>query len=120
MKSFELLTNYLKKNALLYLTAVILIILSNVDQALLPQILGKVTDGLKERSIGREDIIRYSLILLGIAVSYGVLFGLGQFTIMRLGRRFEFLTRGQIFAQFSRLSEDFFPNRGPASCSAMS
>ncbi|MEC0175957.1 ABC transporter ATP-binding protein [Paenibacillus favisporus] len=112
LKSFELLTNYLKKNALLYLTAVILIILSNVDQALLPQILGKVTDGLKERSIGREDIIRYSLILLGIAVSYGVLFGLGQFTIMRLGRRFEFLTRGQIFAQFSRLSEDFFSKQG--------
>ncbi|OZB91108.1 ABC transporter [Paenibacillus sp. XY044] len=112
MKSFELLTNYLKKNALLYLTAVILIILSNVDQALLPQILGKVTDGLKERSIGRDDIIRYSLILLGIAVSYGVLFGLGQFTIMRLGRRFEFLTRGRIFAQFSRLSEDFYSKQG--------
>ncbi|WP_256992603.1 ABC transporter ATP-binding protein [Paenibacillus sp. XY044] len=112
LKSFELLTNYLKKNALLYLTAVILIILSNVDQALLPQILGKVTDGLKERSIGRDDIIRYSLILLGIAVSYGVLFGLGQFTIMRLGRRFEFLTRGRIFAQFSRLSEDFYSKQG--------
>lgn len=112
LKSFELLTNYLKKNALLYLTAIILIILSNVDQALLPQILGNVTDGLKEGSLGRDGIIRYSLILLGIAISYGVLFGVGQFIIMRLGRRFEFVTRGRIFAQFSRLSEDFFSKQG--------
>ncbi|WP_223068218.1 ABC transporter ATP-binding protein [Paenibacillus caui] len=112
MKSFELLTAYLKKNWPLYLTAVILIIASNGVQALLPQVLGKVTDGLKEGSLGQQGIIRYSLMLLTIAVSYGVLFGLGQFTIMRLGRRFEFLTRGKIFAQFSRLSEDYFSKQG--------
>ncbi|MGN7359900.1 ABC transporter ATP-binding protein [Paenibacillus sp. SAF-054] len=112
MKNFELLTSYVKQNKLLYLTAVVLIILSNVDQSLLPQVLGKVTDGLKDGSLGRDGIIRYSLILLAIAVSYGLMFGLGQFTIMRLGRRFEFLTRGRIFTQFSRLSEDFFSKQG--------
>lgn len=112
MKNFELLTRYLKQNKLLYLTAIVLIILSNVDQSLLPQVLGNVTDGLKDGTLGREGIIQQSLILLAIAVSYGVLFGLGQFTIMRLGRRFEFLTRGRIFAQFSRLSEDFFSKQG--------
>ncbi|MCJ8013826.1 ABC transporter ATP-binding protein/permease [Paenibacillus sp. KQZ6P-2] len=112
LKNFELLTSYLKQNKLLYLMAVILIILSNVDQSLLPQMLGEVTDGLKEGSLGREGIIQYSLILLAIAVSYGIMFGLGQFTIMRLGRRFEFITRGRIFAQFSRLSEDFFSKQG--------
>ncbi|MED5016114.1 ABC transporter ATP-binding protein [Paenibacillus chibensis] len=112
MKNFELLTRYLKQNKLLYLTAIVLIILSNVDQSLLPQVLGNVTDGLKEGTLGREGIIQQSLILLAIAVSYGILFGLGQFTIMRLGRRFEFLTRGRIFAQFSRLSEDFFSKQG--------
>lgn len=112
MKNFELLTRYLKENKLLYLTAVLLIILSNVDQSLLPQMLGKVTDGLKDGTLGRDGIIQYSLILLAIAVSYGVMFGLGQYTIMRLGRRFEFMTRGRIFAQFSRLSEDFFSRQG--------
>ncbi|MWV46756.1 ATP-binding cassette domain-containing protein [Paenibacillus sp. HJL G12] len=112
MKNFELLTSYVKQNKLLYLTAVILIILSNVDQSLLPQMLGKVTDGLKDGSLGRNGIIQYSLILLAIAVSYGVLFGLGQFTIMRLGRRFEFITRGKIFTQFAKLSEDFFSRQG--------
>ncbi|MEC0372361.1 ABC transporter ATP-binding protein [Paenibacillus chibensis] len=112
MKNFELLTRYLKQNKLLYLMAIVLIILSNVDQSLLPQVLGNVTDGLKDGTLGREGIIQQSLILLAIAVSYGILFGLGQFTIMRLGRRFEFLTRGRIFAQFSRLSEDFFSKQG--------
>lgn len=112
MRSFELLTNYLKKHWRLYLTAVILVIASNGIQALLPEVLGRVTDGLKGGVLGQRGIIRYSLMLLAIAVSYGVLFGLGQFTIMRLGRRFEFLTRGKIFAQFSRLSEDFFSKQG--------
>lgn len=112
MRNFELLTRYLKENKLLYLTAVILIILANIDQSLLPQMLGKVTDGLKDGSLGRDGLIQISLILLAIAVSYGTLFGLGQFTVMRLGRRFEFITRGRIFSQFSRLSEDFFSRQG--------
>ncbi|AWB45758.1 ABC transporter [Paenibacillus sp. CAA11] len=112
MKHAELLTLYIKKNWRLYLTAVLLIITSNVDQALLPQVLGSVTDGLKDGSLGRSGIISYSLALLGIAISYAVLFGLGQFTVMRLGRRFEYETRGKIFAQFSRLSEDFFSKQG--------
>lgn len=112
MRSFTLLTDYLKKHWRLYLTAVLLVIASNGIQALLPEVLGRVTDGLKEGSLGTHGIMRYSLMLLAIAVSYGVLFGLGQFTIMRLGRRFEFLTRGRIFAQFSRLSEDFFSKQG--------
>lgn len=112
MKRAELLTLYIKKNWKLYLTAVLLIITSNVDQALLPQVLGSVTDGLKDGSLGRSGIISYSLALLGIAISYAVLFGLGQFTVMRLGRRFEYETRGKIFAQFSRLSEDFFSKQG--------
>lgn len=112
MRSFELLTDYLKKHSRLYITAVLLVIVSNGIQAQLPEVLGKVTDGLKEGTLGEQGVVRYSLILLAIAVFYGILFGLGQFTIMRLGRRFEFLTRGRIFTQFARLSEDFFSKQG--------
>ncbi|WP_138495970.1 ABC transporter ATP-binding protein [Paenibacillus pinistramenti] len=112
MKSFRLLTDYLRINKKLYLLAVLLIIASNSILALLPKVLGEVTDGLKAGSLGQSGIRRYSLILLAIAVFYGAFFGIGQFTIMRLGRRFEFLTRGRIFTQFSRLSEDFFSRQG--------
>ncbi|GGA36283.1 ABC transporter ATP-binding protein [Paenibacillus physcomitrellae] len=112
MKSFRLLTDYLRTNKKLYLLAVVLIIVSNGILALLPKVLGEVTDGLKAGELGQNGIVRYSLVLLAIAVSYGLCFGLGQFTIMKLGRRFEFLTRGRIFAQFSRLAEDFFSKQG--------
>ncbi|ANS75536.1 ABC transporter [Paenibacillus yonginensis] len=112
MKSFRLLTDYLRTNKKLYLLAVILIIVSNGILALLPKVLGEVTDGLKAGELGQNGIVRYSLVLLAIAVSYGAFFGIGQFTIMKLGRRFEFLTRGKIFTQFSRLAEDFFSKQG--------
>lgn len=107
-----ILKNYLRNNWPFYMLAILLIIASNVDQSALPRVLGRFTDELHKGNLDRQGIIRYSLILLGIGVSYGVLFGVGQLTVMRLGRRFEFLTRQRLFQKFSSLSEQYFSKQG--------
>ncbi|WP_230191488.1 ABC transporter ATP-binding protein [Paenibacillus sp. CECT 9249] len=112
MNDRGLLISYVKANWPYYLLAVTLIIASNVDQAALPRVLGQFTDALKDGTADRSSIVKYSLLLLAIGVSYGVLFGLGQYTVMRLGRKFEFQTRQKLFRKFTDLSEHYFSKQG--------
>lgn len=112
MSKKGLLRGYVLSNWPIYLLAVLLIIASNVGQASLPRILGNFTDQLLQNTLQMQTVIRYSLSLLAIAVAYNLLFGTGQFMIMKLGRRFEFMTRERIFRKFSELSEHYFSKQG--------
>ncbi|WP_434752595.1 ABC transporter ATP-binding protein [Paenibacillus amylolyticus] len=112
MSKKGLLRGYVLSNWPIYLLAVLLIIASNVGQASLPRILGSFTDQLMQNTLHMQTVIRYSLSLLAIAIAYNLLFGTGQFMIMKLGRRFEFMTRERIFRKFSELSEHYFSKQG--------
>ncbi|MCP1135582.1 ABC transporter ATP-binding protein/permease [Paenibacillus polysaccharolyticus] len=112
MSKKGLLRGYVLSNWSIYLLAVLLIIASNVGQASLPRILGNFTDQLLQNTLQMQTVIRYSLSLLAIAIAYNLLFGTGQFMIMKLGRRFEFITRERIFRKFSELSEHYFSKQG--------
>ncbi len=108
MDDRRLLKEFVTNHWPYYLLAVILIIASNIDQAALPRVLGQFTDALQQGDVNKADIIHYSVLLLAIGVSYGILFGLGQYTVMRMGRKFEFTTRQTLFRKFSSLSEHYF------------
>ena len=112
MKSSRLLRDYLKSRWVLYLAAVALIALANIVQARYPNVLGDFTDRLHQQALTGGNIVRYGLLLAEIAVGYAALGGLGQFTIMYLGRRFEFYTRKRLFAHFTALSETFYSKNG--------
>ncbi|MGQ8870828.1 ABC transporter ATP-binding protein [Paenibacillus sp. TSA_86.1] len=112
MSQKGLLRGYVLCNWPIYLLAVLLIIASNVGQASLPRILGSFTDQLLQNTLQMQTVIRYSLSLLAVAIAYNLLFGTGQFMIMKLGRRFEFMTRERIFRKFSELSEHYFSKQG--------
>ncbi|WP_128100627.1 ABC transporter ATP-binding protein [Paenibacillus sp. DCT19] len=112
MSKTGLLRGYVIANWPVYLVAILLIIASNVGQASLPRILGSFTDQLMQHKIQMDTVVQYSLSLLAIAIAYNLLFGTGQFMIMKLGRRFEFMTREQIFSKFSELSEYYFSKQG--------
>ena len=112
MSKTGLLRGYVIANWPVYLVAILLIIASNVGQASLPRILGSFTDQLMQQTFQMNTVVQYSLSLLAIAIAYNLLFGTGQFMIMKLGRRFEFMTRERIFSKFSELSEHYFSKQG--------
>ncbi|WP_145407320.1 ABC transporter ATP-binding protein [Paenibacillus xylanexedens] len=112
MSKTGLLRGYVIANWPVYLVAILLIIASNVGQASLPRILGSFTDQLMQHTFQMNTVVQYSLSLLAIAIAYNLLFGTGQFMIMKLGRRFEFMTRERIFSKFSELSEHYFSKQG--------
>lgn len=96
----------------MYALAVLSIVAANVIQAYYPRLLGSFTDLLQQGDMTRDRVIEYSLLLLGIGVSFAVLGGLGQYIIMRLGRMFEFVTRRKLFDHFTTLSERFYSTNG--------
>jgi len=112
LKSQHLLANYLKSNWYYYLLAVIIIAAANIIQSYYPKVLGIFTDELQHGGFTRALVIRTSLTLLGIGLSFGVLLGVGQYIIMRLGRVFEFNTRRKLFKHFTHLGASFYANNG--------
>jgi len=112
MQSQRVLADYMKAKWPMYMLAVLLITTANVIQSYYPRLLGDFTDLLQEERITRSLVIEYSLLLLAVGVSFGVLAGLGQYIIMRCGRRFEFVTRRKLFDHFTKLSERFYSNNG--------
>jgi ATP-binding cassette subfamily B protein len=101
-----------KANAKIYLIAILFIVAANIVQAYFPKILGEFTDELEAGHLTKESVRNYSLLLLAIGLGFGVLFGIGQFTVAKLGRKFEFSTRQKLFRHFTTLSEHYFSKSG--------
>jgi ATP-binding cassette subfamily B multidrug efflux pump len=112
MNHSKILLTYFKLHWPIYSVAILLMIGSNVIQAIIPRVLGLFTDDLQLGTITHSAIIDYSLILLTAGISFGVLFGLGQYLVARLGRKFEFMIRAKIFDKFSVLDEYYFSKHG--------
>jgi ATP-binding cassette, subfamily B, multidrug efflux pump len=112
LRAQELVRDYVKSNRKQYCIAIVSIIVSNVIQVYFPRVLGAFTDDLEKGVLVPGTITRYSLLLLAIGVSYVCLFGLGQYTVMRLGRKFEFDARQKLFQHFTTLSERYYSKRG--------
>lgn len=112
MQSPRLLLGYLRLNWYKYLLAVAAITVANVVQSLYPRVLGDFTDTLQAGGITHEAIADSALKLLAIGLAFGLLAGVGQYIVMRLGRRFEYLTRGKLFVHFTGLSEHYYSKNG--------
>ncbi len=112
MKNQRLLLEYLKAHWFFYVLAILCMSIANITQAYYPKVLGDFTDNLQQGGITKSAVAEYSLLLLAIGVSYGVLFGGGQYIVMRLGRLFEFHTRKKLFAHFTTLSEHYYSKHG--------
>jgi len=108
----QLLTDYLKSRWYFYALAIMLTASANIIQSYYPKVLGNVADELQGNGATEAIIVHYSLVLLGIGVAYGLLGGSGQYTVMRLGRLFEFHTRRRLFGHFTSLSESYHSKQG--------
>ncbi|MCQ6559829.1 ABC transporter ATP-binding protein [Paenibacillus mendelii] len=112
MKSQRLLVHYLRTNWHYYAVAVGCTMVANVIQSYYPKLIGNFTDQLKLEQLTRDLIIDYSLLLLGVGLGFGLLAGIGQYLIMRLGRRFEYYTRNRLFDHFTTLGESYYSKNG--------
>ncbi|MFB9275440.1 ABC transporter ATP-binding protein [Cohnella cellulosilytica] len=112
MKAQRVLVDYLKGKWPYYLLAILFMAAGNIIQSFYPRIIGSFADQLKEEQLTYSLIVDYSLLLLGVGIAFGVLAGMGQYIVMRLGRLFEFFTRGRLFDHFMTLGEHFYSKNG--------
>jgi ATP-binding cassette subfamily B multidrug efflux pump len=108
----RLVREHIRAHLFTYLWSVLVMSVAHAMHAMFPEVLGRFTDALTQQRLTAELVLTYAIILLGIGVGYGVLFGYGQFVNHRLGRKFEFNTRQSLFAHFTRLSEAYFSKNG--------
>jgi ATP-binding cassette, subfamily B, multidrug efflux pump len=97
MKPPRLLFHYLRSNWHIYGLAILSITVANIVFSYYPRVLGHFTDALKEGDISSKIIADAALTLLLIGITFGTLGGLGQWMIMRLGRKFEYVARRKLF-----------------------
>lgn len=112
MGSPRLLGSFVKAHWYIYGIAVIFVIASNITQAVFPKVLGDFIDEAEAGLINKTIVIDYSVYLLILGISTGVLFAVGQYINGRMGRIFEFQARQRLFRHFSSLSEHYFSKHG--------
>ncbi|TXK81851.1 ABC transporter ATP-binding protein [Paenibacillus sp. N3.4] len=112
MKSTRLLIDFFKEKWPLYVVAALSISAGNIIQSYYPKQLGMFTDQLQQGGLNKGLIIDYSLKLLFIGISFGILVAIGQYIIMRNGRRFEYVSRNRLFDHFTHLSATFYSKHG--------
>lgn len=112
LKSTRLLIDFLKLKWPLYIAAALSISVGNIVHSFYPKLLGEFTDQLKLGGLSRDLIVTYSVQLLMIGITFGVLTAIGQYLIMRNGRRFEFVARNRLFDHFTLLGATFYSKNG--------
>lgn len=90
-----------------------LIALSLVDVCMLiiPRIIEKVIDTLTLETVTINDITRFSIYILGIAVAMSIFRFIWRYFIMGTARKIEQSLRNDFFSHLQSLNFDFFSNR---------
>jgi len=112
LKQSGILKPYFKKTWPIYLASITLHAIASIVYAFFPQVLASFTDRLKDGELIANDIVRYSIMLLGIGAGHAIIGGYGQYLVMYVGRLFEFMTRLRLFEHFSKLSEHYYSKNG--------
>ncbi|MEX2416012.1 MAG: ABC transporter ATP-binding protein [Paenibacillaceae bacterium] len=106
------MVQFIRAKWYIYTSGILFIAVANIVQAYYPRILGEFTDQLELGGLTKSMIVNYSLLLMGVGITFAILAGIGQFHIMYVGRIFEFFTRKRLFDHFTTLSESFYSKNG--------
>ena len=110
MRSWALVGQFARQHLSAYVLAASVIAVAEIFQAQIPQVIGEFTNALKHGdSITMLSVDVWKLV--GFAVLYVGIFGVGQFFIGRLGRIFEADLRQQLYTHWQTLSAQFFQER---------
>ena len=81
-----LLVSFVRSKWYIYASGVLFTLAANLFQSYYPKVLGRFTDQLEQQGLTQSAVFDASMALLAIGLGYGILFGIGQFHIMYVGR----------------------------------
>ncbi len=109
MKSLKTLNKYFFRYKIKLLLGILFILCSNAAQVYIPILLKESIDSLQS-NISYEQILEYSLLIVGVALIGGVFRLLIRTTIIIVSRRIEYDLRSHFWGHIQTLPTRFFQN----------
>ncbi len=119
IKQLRTLLKYFRKHRLAIAGSIIYIIATNVAALAIPWLLKIVIDSLKNYPDSQPQLIKYSLILIGISALEGVFRFYMRRLIIGVSRKIEYSIRSDFFAHLQRLDSSFFESNRTGSIMAL-
>ena len=110
MNVFRHIKEMLKKYKYRYIAGVLCILFVDVMQLIMPKILGIITDLIKSGSLTKEELMRYSVFLISIALGIAVFRFLWRFLVFGVAMKIETNLRHKYYAHLLKLSANYFNN----------
>lgn len=108
MKEFKTILPFLWKNRWKYLWGILWIILVDALQMVIPKVMGRFIDGLKEGTVGVKEMLLFSLAILLIALLIFTFRYLWRVFIFGTARTLEYELRNRLFAHYQTMSTRWF------------
>ena len=108
MKGKQLLTDFIKKHKWSYITGLIILIATTMINMTIPKLLGIITDGLNNKNMPQQQMVRYVLLMLGVAVAVFVFRFLWRYLLIGNCRSVEVYLRDNLFKHMQTLPVSFY------------
>lgn len=108
METFKHLKPYLKKNFWNYFWGIVMLILIDVLQLIMPKVMGQLTDDASKGMLTYNKLGYYVLIIIGVAIAIGIGRFLWRMFISGTSRRMGYWLRNQFFGHLEKLSKNYF------------
>jgi ATP-binding cassette, subfamily B, multidrug efflux pump len=106
-KSLRPLFPYMQRYRRSYAVGAVCVFFLNGIWVLLPQVIGRAVDDLKQ-GVTREKLLIYALLILAVAFSKGIFQYLTRWVVIGVSREIEFDLRNDLFAHLERLSYSYY------------
>ena len=110
MKTFHHVKDFLKENIHKYILGIIVLIIVDILQLVMPKILGNITDLLIANRLTRAILYKYIGIILIVALGIALCRFSWRLLIIGTSRKMEYWLRNKFFSHLELLSLTFFNN----------
>lgn len=110
MKKLRYVKDLIGKYKFLYIGGILCIIIVDCLQLALPKVLGLITDNLKSGVLTQSGLLRFSMIVAGIAVGIAVFRFLWRYFVFGVSKIIETVLRNNFYSHLQRLSVNYYNN----------
>ncbi|SMP39762.1 ABC transporter ATP-binding protein [Anoxynatronum buryatiense] len=111
MSTYRALIPFALKNKWVYLLGVFSLLAVDALQLIIPEILRRLTDGLQTGSLGHQQLLSYSLLIVLIGLFIMVFRFFWRILIINASRRLEYELRNQLFDHLLSLSPSYYSRK---------
>lgn len=111
MSGKSVIKQFIREHVWQYLAGTAILVVSSVIASTIPKILGTITDGLNNRNVSEDKIMKYVLLMLGVSLGVFVLKLIWRYLLIGNCRSVECYLRDRLFKHLQTLPVSFYTNR---------